>query len=246
MDNKEEWSEWSDNEQLQNIQMLSEMNCLQSERTRKSPVNKTDHNRSNDVNGNESNGIDAERHIHCDDTNGNQGEAVSQNAQNLSNYANNIQDHPEETSQSVSQNVETQSNNSTDVLEIIENKAHKTEDHTPVGKQHDCKENNENSQVGEEQDKTYDRNIDENQGQYTCICISEKCTEDQSKLKGGKTEQSQSHSLEKGHYMPNIEKSKEYSTLSGLVGYISDESSSDDIPLINLTKTRKDLRKIMR
>jgi hypothetical protein len=46
--------------------------------------------------------------------------------------------------------------------------------------------------------------------------------------------------------MPNIEKSKEYSTLSGLVGYISDESSSDDIPLINLTKTRKDLRKIMR
>jgi hypothetical protein len=58
--------------------------------------------------------------------------------------------------QSVSLNVETQSNNSTDVSEIIENKAHKTEDHTPVGKQHDCKENNENNQVGEEQDKTYD------------------------------------------------------------------------------------------
>jgi hypothetical protein len=43
--------------------------------------------------------------------------------------------------------------------------------------------------------------------------------------------------------MPNIEKSKEYSKLSGLVGYISDESSSDDTPLINLTKNKKAFKK---
>lgn len=43
--------------------------------------------------------------------------------------------------------------------------------------------------------------------------------------------------------MPNIEKSKEYSKLFSLVGYISDESSSDDTPLINLTKNKKRFKK---